>query len=372
MGKNVLLLSLASFFTDAATAMVVSVLPVFVVFHLKVGYDKLGVIVGVATFVSYLLRVVFGFLSDRFGVSKPFLLLGYGLSALSKPLFSFANDWKEVALLRAADRLGKAVRSAPRDRLLSLSAGKAQGRTFGFHKSFDVAGEFLGATIALLLLTFVGTDEGVYKNLFLLSAIPGALALVSLLPVEEKRTPPKGGFSLAEGDKRLILPVLLAASVPLFVWFLPFFLTLSVERKLLSEGLVPLAYMTTQGVQIVLGYPSGYLLDIWKTRSVFLLSLTAAAGSLISLSLGWVWLSFVLLGVHQVFYFTAVRSFIGKRATDRGTVYGFFYATYGVFGALGSLLVGFAVEHFGFSTALLYSLSGALLLSVATLRVMRD
>jgi len=142
VNKNVLFLSLASLFTDTATAMVVSILPFYLVHHLGAGYDKLGVVVAVATFISYLFRVLFGFLSDFFGNSKVFLFLGYGLSALSKPLFAFAPNWQSVAFLRALDRLGKAIRTAPRDRLLSLS-GKKQGKIFGFHRKRSLETPYL-------------------------------------------------------------------------------------------------------------------------------------------------------------------------------------------------------------------------------------
>ena len=369
VNRNVILLSLASFFTDSATAMVVSVLPIYVVFHLGANYNQLGVIVGTATLVSYLLRVIFGLWSDRLGISKPFLLVGYGLSAVAKPLFAFTDDWKEVAFLRGIDRLGKAIRSAPRDRLLSMSgdSGKTtQGRIFGFHKTFDVAGEFLGASIALLFLTLLGNTTEVYRQLFLMSAIPGLLAVVTVAFVKDIKTAPKSKFTLSEGDKKLLFPVLLMGSVPLFVWTLPFFSTVAVDYRYIEESIIPLAYLLTQGVQVVFGYPVGCLIDKWGTEKVFLISLLSAAVGLYLLIIGGVWLAFPLLGVHMVSFFTAARSFIGQMATDRGTVFGIFYTTYGVTGAIGSLIVGFLINRFGVIPAALYTIGGLFIVSMLT------
>ncbi len=365
VSKNVWLLSLASFFTDTATAMVVSVLPVFVVHHLGASYTELGLIVGLATFVSYLFRVLFGFFSDRFGVSKPFLLLGYSISALVKPLFAFAEDWKSVAFLRSIDRLGKAVRSAPRDRLLSLS-GKRQGKIFGLHKSFDVAGETLGALTAFALLLFLGQNGETYRLLFLLSLIPGFLALLSLLPVKEvKTTPKKEFFKISPADRRLFPFLMWMASVVLFVWPLPVMLAL-VKEGGISEAQVPLFYLLANGLQVIFGYPVGLLIDRYSFRVSLLLSLLFAGVSLLFLSEGLFLLAFPFFGLFQVFHFTLFRSFIGKKATHKGSVYGIFYTLYGILGLAGASLIGFLISRFGLEVALIYSLLGLSLVGLLT------
>jgi len=119
INKNIIALGFVSFFTDMASSMVTSVLPLFVVYVLHEGVDKLGFIVGIATFVSYGFRFVFGYLSDKYKIVKPFVVAGYAISAVTKPLLYFSNGWVSVATLRGIERIGKAVRSATKDSLIS-------------------------------------------------------------------------------------------------------------------------------------------------------------------------------------------------------------------------------------------------------------
>ena len=150
------MLGIVSYFTDFASAMITPILPIFIVTVLHEGMDKLGLIVAVATFISYGLRVVSGYIADRFGLVKPLVVGGYILSALSKPLFGFAHDYIAVGILRSAERFGKGVRSAPKDVLISsYSQKESSGKTFGFHKTLDLAGELSGALFLFLMLYFL-------------------------------------------------------------------------------------------------------------------------------------------------------------------------------------------------------------------------
>ncbi|MEM9778245.1 MAG: MFS transporter, partial [Chloroflexota bacterium] len=158
MRRNVIALGLVSLFTDMASNMVTPILPLFVVLVLDEGVDKVGIIGAITTFVSYVLRIAGGYLSDRYDRNKPFLLVGYGISAVSKPLFALAGGWVGITAIRSFERLGKAVRAAPKDKLISQSAAKGSvGRTFGLHKTLDVTGEFSGLIIVMVLLTMWGS-----------------------------------------------------------------------------------------------------------------------------------------------------------------------------------------------------------------------
>ena len=154
--RNIVALGLVSFFTDMASSMVTSILPIFIVYTLHEGVDKLGVIVAVATFVSYAFRVVFGYLSDRYHMVKPFVVSGYLISAVTKPLLYYSHAWQSVALLRGLERMGKAVRSATKDMLISAYSHGESGRTFGFHKTLDIAGELIGSLLVFVLLYTLG------------------------------------------------------------------------------------------------------------------------------------------------------------------------------------------------------------------------
>jgi len=132
------------------------------------GVDKLGFVVAVATFISYGFRVLFGVLSDRLQIVKPFVVAGYFISAVTKPLLALSNSWQSVAALRGLERMSKAVRSAPKDSLISEYSGGKSGKSFGFHKMMDVAGEMSGALIAFGCCIFwVKTKQ------FLGSFLPG-------------------------------------------------------------------------------------------------------------------------------------------------------------------------------------------------------
>ena len=140
--KNIIALGFVSFFTDMASSMITSILPLYIVYVLHEGVDKLGVILAVATFISYGFRFVFGYLSDRLQIVKPFVVVGYMISAITKPLLYFSSSWVSVALLRGLERVGKSVRSATKDSLISAYSPKNKsGKNFGFHKTMDIAGE---------------------------------------------------------------------------------------------------------------------------------------------------------------------------------------------------------------------------------------
>lgn len=140
--------------------MINPILPIFVVTVLHEGMDKLGLIIAIATFVSYALRLVSGYISDRLGIIKPLVVGRYTLPTLSKPLMGFTQEYKGVATIKAIERLEKGLRSDPKDLLVAkYSHVNALGKTFGFQKTLDVSGviwEHLGMKM-VLTFSFVGT-----------------------------------------------------------------------------------------------------------------------------------------------------------------------------------------------------------------------
>ncbi|HHD78494.1 MAG TPA: MFS transporter, partial [Epsilonproteobacteria bacterium] len=166
INKNIVALGLVSFFTDMASSMVTSILPLFIVYTLHEGVDKLGYVVAIATFISYAFRVLFGYLSDRYQVVKPFVVTGYLISALTKPMLYVSASWQSVATLRGVERVGKAVRSATKDLLISAYSEGKSGKTFGFHKTMDIAGELMGSLIVFALLFYLGESEALFRNIF--------------------------------------------------------------------------------------------------------------------------------------------------------------------------------------------------------------
>lgn len=184
--RNVKMLGLVSLLTDASSEMVYPVLPLFLANVLHTPVAAIGLIESVAETTASVAKVFSGWLSDRLGKRKPLVVLGYSLSNLMKPLLAIVPSWPSVLLLRWADRLGKGVRTAPRDALIAdSSTPERRGRDFGVHRALDTVGAAIGPLTAWAILTW---SPGAYRTVFLVSAIPGTIAIfVVLAMVREAR-----------------------------------------------------------------------------------------------------------------------------------------------------------------------------------------
>ena len=177
-----------SFFTDAATEMVYPVIPIFLTVTLGAPVVAVGVTEGLADGISTGLRAVSGWLSDRYRRNKLQVLIGYGLAAITKPFMALAGAWGTVAALRASDRVGKAIRNAPRDVIIADATPPQQrGRAFGFHRAMDSSGAVLGPLIAVAFLLLFGKDN--LRPLFVIAFVPGLLAILLLLRIPESTKP---------------------------------------------------------------------------------------------------------------------------------------------------------------------------------------
>jgi MFS family permease len=187
--RPVRLLGWVSLLTDAATEAVYPLLPVFITQVLGGPPIALGIVEGAADATSSALKVVSGRWSDRAGVRKPIVLLGYSLSSLVRPFIAVTTTWAHVFLIRVVDRVGKGLRSAPRDAMLAALAPPGQrGRVFGYHWAMDHAGAAIGPALATVFLYFAPDN---YRLLFALTIIPGALAVVTLTRVPEQAAVPQ-------------------------------------------------------------------------------------------------------------------------------------------------------------------------------------
>jgi MFS family permease len=199
--RPIKLLGWTSFFTDAATEAIYPLIPVFVTRVLGGSALSLGVIEGAADAISSTLKLAAGRLSDRTGRRKPFVVAGYLLASLVRPLVALAASWQHVFFVRLVDRIGKGLRGAPRDAMLgALAAPNERGRVFGFHRAMDHAGAIVGPLAATAFLWFF---PGQYRALFGLTFLPGALAVVLLMFVPEVRA---GGAGRSGGGFRRFDP----------------------------------------------------------------------------------------------------------------------------------------------------------------------
>jgi MFS family permease len=184
--RNVKVVAATSFLTDVSSEMVINTLPLFLKNVLGVKTSIIGLIEGVAESTSSFLRLFSGYISDRLQKRKLLAVLGYGISALFKPLFYFAHAWGIVAAARWGDRVGKGVRTAPRDALVADSTPLAQrGYAFGFHRAADTAGAFCGLLIALAIVWLFQGGSGVlqlgtFRVIVLASLLPAFAAVIVL------------------------------------------------------------------------------------------------------------------------------------------------------------------------------------------------
>ncbi len=202
--RPIRLLGWVSLLTDAATEAVYPLLPVFITQVLGGPPVALGIVEGAADATSSILKIVAGRWSDRAGVRKPIVLVGYALSSLVRPFVALATSWAHVFAIRVTDRVGKGLRSAPRDAMLAALAPPGErGRVFGYHWAMDHAGAAIGPLLATVFLYFSPDN---YRLLFGLTIIPGALAVVTLLRVPEARrssTSSRGSMERSQQVERL-------------------------------------------------------------------------------------------------------------------------------------------------------------------------
>ena len=209
--RNVWAVGLTSFFMDISSEMVINILPLFLANVLGVKTSVIGLIEGVAESTSSILKLFSGWLSDKLRGRKWLAVIGYGLSALVKPFFYIANSWGIVAAVRWVDRVGKGIRTAPRDALVADSVdAKTRGLAFGFHRAMDTAGALLGICIAALVVWLTAKNSQslqlkTYQTIVLFSLLPAFLSVLSLIlgakevKVSGQRSAPK--FSLKSMGK---------------------------------------------------------------------------------------------------------------------------------------------------------------------------
>src|SRR5665647_724515 len=184
---NIILLGLVSFFSDLSTEMVYPLIPLYLTGVFGATPVLLGIIEGVAESVASLLKVFSGYMTDKFISKKPVAFIGYAGGLAYKLALIFATSWAGILFARIIDRIGKGIRTAPRDILVAESADSAHmGKSFGIHKALDMAGSTLGILFAYLLLVNVAGPFD-YKKVFALSAIPAVLGLLILTFVKESK-----------------------------------------------------------------------------------------------------------------------------------------------------------------------------------------
>jgi MFS family permease len=192
--RNVLIISLVSFLNDASSEIIYPLLPVFLSVALGASPAVIGLIEGGAESVSSFLKLFAGYFSDRSGRRKAPVVFGYALASIARPLLGFATSWQQVFFVRFADRVGKGIRSAPRDAMIADSAAPHErGLAFGFHRAMDHSGAVVGPLLGFALVAFIAADRnavmpGEYRLIFLAASVPAlAAVLVAAFALRETR-----------------------------------------------------------------------------------------------------------------------------------------------------------------------------------------
>jgi MFS family permease len=382
--RNVWAVSFTSFFMDVSSEMVINILPLFLASVLGVKTNIIGIIEGTAEAMASILKMFSGWFSDRLRARKWLAVSGYAISALAKPLFYFAHSWGTVAGARWGDRVGKGVRTAPRDALVADSVEPGQrGLAFGFHRAADTAGAMLGLVIALVvvwLLQAHGPElkEATFRTLVLVSLIPAALAVLSLalgardVPVTKQRAAPK--FAFRALGKPFMVFVVIVGLFTLGNSADAFLVLRAQERGLGILGVLGML-ITFNLIYTLISTPAGSLSDRIGRRKLIIGGWLAYAVIYLGFGLaqtGWqIWLLYALYGVYYGMAYGTANALVADLAPAevRGTAYGTYNAIIGILAFPSSVIAGVLWQGVGgwagFGAAAPFLFGGALAL-VAT------
>jgi len=345
--RTVVVLGLVSMFNDTASEMITPLLPLFLTATLGAGPAIVGLVEGLAEATASILKLLSGWLVDRGWNHKKLVVAGYTVSNVSRPLIGLALGWTSVMVLRFLDRVGKGLRTSPRDALIALSVDQQiRGRAFGFHRTMDHAGAMLGPLLAFMLLQ-AGLELG---DVFLASLIPGLLVILLVmfvLPTPATPVVPETSrFHWYELDKRVRSLILAAGGIALAT-APEAFLILWLSNAGIQVIWIPLIWAAAHAVRALVSTPAGILSDRIGRIPVVIIGWSARVALLLVFASNsdgtWlIWLLFLLYTGSTAFTEGAERALIGDFAPkeQRGTVYGLYHLICGLLALPGALLFG--------------------------------
>ncbi len=355
--RNVVILGFVSFLNDISSEMTITILPLFLANVLGAPTAVIGLIEGVAETTASLVKVYAGWLSDRVRKRKVLALAGYSISAFSKPFLYFAQSWLTVGLIRFADRVGKGVRTAPRDALIAdSSAATHRGLSFGVHRALDTGGAVVGLTLAALIVYWgqrgtLALERAVFQRLVLVAAIPGFLAVLTLAlgvtdvtPRSERRAGPlrwqwRGWDARFYGFLAATILFTLGNSSDAF-------LVLRAQTLGVAAALIVVLLILQNVTYALISTPAGALSDRWGRKRLILTAWAIYALVYLGFALAHApWHAWVLFAVYGVYY--GISEGVGKALVAdvvpperRGTAYGVYHTAVGVTAFPASLIAG--------------------------------
>lgn len=360
--RNVWAVGFTSFFMDISSEMVLNILPLFLANVLGVQTSIIGLIEGLAEATASILKLFSGWLSDRIGGRKWLAVLGYGLSAVTKPFFYIAGSWELIAGVRWADRVGKGIRTAPRDALVADSVTKeSRGLAFGFHRAMDTAGAMVGILIAALVVWLaqknaLDLSKSTFQTIVLISLLPAFLAVLSLtvgakdVAVKGQREAPKISLRSLGKPFQVFLVIVcvftLGNSSDAFLVLRAQNLGVTVSGILVMLAVFNLVYalVTT---------PAGSLSDrIGRRRLIIIGWLVYAViylGFALAQSAWHVWVLYISYGLYYGLAYGTANAMVADLVPEnlRGTAYGTYHAVIGLLAFPSSLIAGILWQGVG-------------------------
>jgi MFS family permease len=374
--RNVFAIGLVSLLNDASSEIIYPLLPVFLSLTLGASPAVIGLIEGAAESVSSLLKLFAGYFSDRLGKRKVIVVFGYGLANVMRPLLAFTHSWQQVLAIRLADRVGKGIRTAPRDAMIADAVAVEQrGIAFGFHRAMDHTGAVIGPLVGYLLVFLIAADRNAptahdFKRIFLWASIPalGAVLVAAFYLRESKRTaaamerssiaPPRLSLRGFDGNfKRFLLLVALFTLSNSS----DAFLLLRAQTAGVSVVTIPLLWAALHASKVLSSLLGGDLSDRLGRRRLIVSGWTLYAAvyagfAFVSQGLS-VWILFLIYGIYFGLTEGVEKALVADlvRPDQRGTAYGLYNLAFSITVLPASLLMGAVWKWRGPTTAFLMS-----------------
>jgi MFS family permease len=363
LNRNIFFSGLVSFFMDFSSEMVYPLMPLFLSSVLGVPKSVIGLIEGIAESTASMLKVFSGWLSDRLGHRKWLMVVGYGISTLSRPLMATAPNWGQVLASRFMDRFGKGIRNAPRDALIAESCEEERlGRSFGFHRGMDTLGAVVGPAVAFGLLAYF---NGQYRLVFWLSMIPGALAVLTIIFFirETKACPldpaekPKLAWSGFDGTYKYFIMVATLFSLGNSS---DVFLILRAQDVGIPVTVIPLVYLAFNVVYGLGALPAGILSDRIGPKPIIFLSFILFGFIYLGFAKAGhpahIWLLFICYGIFMAMTEGVQKAFLATLVPPefKATGFGLYHTLMGLAVLPASLIGGFLWDRLGPQATFLY------------------
>jgi len=376
--RNVIILGFVSLLNDGASEMIYPLLPVFLTAVLGAGPAALGIIEGIAESTASLLKLYSGYLSDRVKKRKGWIVAGYTISNIIRPLIAFSTSWLQVLTLRFSDRVGKGLRTSPRDAIIADSTPpESRGLAYGFHRAMDHSGAIVGPLLATALLLVYHDD---LKTIFLLSFIPGLLAVLLLLVGLKEKAPlePRAAASIGINFRAAWAEMPSGYRKYLFIILIftlgnstDAFLLLRAQQLGVPIALLPTIWVALHIVKMGFSVPGGILSDRIGRKKVIVTgwvvyALVYAAFGIASVT--WhAWALFMIYGIYFGLTEGVEKALVADFAPThlRGSAFGLYHLIVGLGAFPASLLFGLVWQKFGSAAA--FGMGGGLALLASIL-----